>query len=177
MHISSPLLYSFSSYLREQIFSSLTAPKKRIIAIAAVALGCLAICYIIMRCYGFKAQSLTDDLEPFDQPQRDNVDDLDKEEKEKQQLGDPLGSPKNNIDVLRHAIHHNPSDACAYYNLAKSLSQGTNVQLLDGKVMTQQQLYLKTLELNPSCASAYSHLANILPLGQSIQLHDGKVMT
>jgi hypothetical protein len=64
-----------------------------------------------------------------------------------------------------------------YLWLANHINRRGNIQFPDGTVMTQQELYLKTIELDPRCVLAYSGLAATLPQGGSIKLPGGTVMT
>jgi hypothetical protein len=102
MNICFNSIYSFSSLLKESVIPSLTAQQKKIIAIAAIAFSCLAVCYIVMRSCCFRAEQISEDL---------------------------------------------LNDADTYSNLGTTLPLGGKIKLPNGQEMTQQELYLKAIEL------------------------------
>ena len=123
------------SIFKENIISSLTVQQKRVLAIALAALGCLAICYAIIRTYCFKAQSLSDQ-NPQD-PLENQM---------------PNGMQMTQQQLYLKAIQLDPSCARAYVNLGVTLPPHGSIQLLDGTDMTKQQLYRKAIQLDPTLA-------------------------
>ncbi len=79
------------------------------------------------------------------------------------------------------AIHYNSNDYVSYNALAITLPPGGSIRLLDGRVMTQRQLFLAAIHLaaqtNYIFAAAYRNLAAILPLKSRIELLDGTLVT
>ena len=85
-------------------------------------------------------------------------------------------------DHFLKAIQCQPNDAVAYKKLADLLPQGGKITLLDGTVMTKQDLYLKAIQLiwlqaQLDLAVTFNDLADSLPQGGKITLLDGTEMS
>ncbi|MGH2613501.1 MAG: tetratricopeptide repeat protein, partial [Rhabdochlamydiaceae bacterium] len=82
-------------------------------------------------------------------------------------------------ELLTALQQQGSQNSTLYVNLGRILTivGKKDIQLLDGTKMTQQQLYLKAIELDPRNSMAYNSLGNILRLGGSIQLLNGTEMT
>ena len=70
-----------------------------------------------------------------------------------------------------------PNTAIGCNQLANTLPSGGKIKLLDDTEMSQQELYLKTIQLDPKCAPAYNGLTNTLPSGGKIMLPDDTEMS
>ncbi|MFA6038528.1 MAG: hypothetical protein WC748_10465 [Legionellales bacterium] len=82
----------------------------------------------------------------------------------------------DSLDYL-NALKEFPLDAFILYNLARSLPADGTIKLLDGTTMTDQELYLKAIDLDNKIAEAYYRLAYTFPAEGTIKLLDGTTMT
>lgn len=81
---------------------------------------------------------------------------------------------KAQLTYLRD-IHFNPRDAKAYGDLAATLTSGKSIRLFNDTIMTQKELYVKSIKLNPNYFRTYSDLGTILNNKEHISLPSGEM--
>lgn len=80
-------------------------------------------------------------------------------------------------DPLVKEVDQIPDTAQDYLELGKSLKLGGKAKFPDGSELTQEQLFLKVLELEPQFAAAYNCLGTIIDAKSKIKLPDGKELS
>lgn len=72
---------------------------------------------------------------------------------------------------------HQPQTAQDFIEAGKKLRLDEKIQFPDGTEMSQEEIFLKAIELDPDCSSAYNYLGTICDALSKIKLPDGAEMT
>jgi hypothetical protein len=75
------------------------------------------------------------------------------------------------------AIKRNPEHEWSYTLLADQLCANETVTLLDGRVMTEVDLWVEALRFRAGRAVYYNCVVNAMRRGQVVRLHDGRVLS
>lgn len=72
---------------------------------------------------------------------------------------------------------HQPQTAQDFMQMGIALHLDGKAEFPDGTEMTQEQVFLKAIELDPVCSNAYNYLGAICDAKSKIKLPDGTEMT